>query len=165
LTAFEAVLLGRLRSLAFRPSDTDLDAARATMDAIGIADLAARRLGELSGGQRQLAFLAQALADAPDTLLLDEPTSALDIAHQPRVLAAVKRAARDCGLAVCAVLHDLNAAARWADRVAVLSDGRVAVCAPPAEALRPDTIRAAFGVDAAVVPGPDGRPMIAVLGA
>lgn len=80
LTAFEVVLLVRMRSLAFRPGPADLTAAEAAMAEIGVGDLAARRIGELSGGQRQMVLLSQVLAGNPRVLLLDGPTGSLDIA-------------------------------------------------------------------------------------
>ena len=118
LTAFEVVLLGRMRSLALRVGSRDLQAAQSAMEEIGVADLASRRIGELSGGQRQMVLMAQVLAAGPRVLLLDEPTSALDIAHQLHVLDLLRTATRQRGLTTIAVLHDLNAAARSADRAA-----------------------------------------------
>ena len=163
LSVFEVVLLGRLRSLTLRVGAADVAAAEAALAELGIAGLAGRMLGELSGGQRQLVFLAQVLAGGPRALLLDEPTSALDIAHQLEVLALLGGAARRRGLTTVAVLHDLNAAARFADRVALLHDGRLLAVGPPREVLRPDRLLVAYGVEAAVVEGPDGAPLVVPL--
>jgi iron complex transport system ATP-binding protein len=125
LTAFEVVLLGRVRTLTLRVGKSDLDAAVVAMDEIGVGDLAARRIGELSGGQRQMVLLAQVLAGNPRALLLDEPTSALDIAHQLHVLDLLRTATRQRGLTTIVVLHDLNASARFADRVALMDAGQI----------------------------------------
>jgi iron complex transport system ATP-binding protein len=160
LTVFEVVLLGRLRSLALRVAQPDLAAAEAALAELSIAHLAARSLAELSGGQRQKVFLAQVLAGAPQALLLDEPTSALDIAHQVQVLAMLSTATRRRGLTTLAVLHDLNAAARFADRIALLHQGRIAAAGPPAEVLRPELLREVYGVEVAIVPGPDHHPIV-----
>lgn len=160
LTVFEVALLGRLRSLTLRVGAADIAAAEAALAELGIAGLAGRRLPELSGGQRQLAFLAQVLAGAPRALLLDEPTSALDIAHQLHVLDLLGAASRRRGLTTIAALHDLNAAARFAGRLVLLDGGRVLADGPAAEVLRPDLLRRAYGVEVAVLPGPDGRPIV-----
>lgn len=160
LSAFEVVLLGRMRSLAFRVGPADLQAAEAAMAEIGVADLASRRIGELSGGQRQMVLLAQVLAGDPRALLLDEPTSALDIAHQLHVLDLLRTATRRRGLTTIAVLHDLNAAARFADRVAMMQNGRLTGCGPPADILRPAVLQPAFEVLVAVDQGSDGHPVV-----
>ena len=163
LTAFEVVLLGRLRSLALRVGDADLQAARGALAEVGASALAGRRIGELSGGQRQLVFLAQVLAGRPRALLLDEPTSALDVAHQLQVLGLLRAATARRGLVTVVVLHDLNAAARFADRVALMREGRLLACGGPGEVLVPGLLRAAFGVEACVMPGPDGHPVVVPL--
>ncbi len=163
LTVFEVVLLGRLRSLALRVAREDLRAAEAALGELGIGDFANRRIGELSGGQRQLVFLAQVLAGDPDVLLLDEPTSALDIAHQVQVLGLLREATRRRGLTTLAVLHDLNAAARFADGLALMSAGRLIAEGPPGSVLTVQALRAAFGVEAAIIPGPDGKPVVVPL--
>lgn len=163
LTAFEVVLLGRLRSLALRVGEADLRAARDALAELGVAELAGRRIGTLSGGQRQLVLMAQVLAVQPDALLLDEPTSALDISHQLHVLDLLRDATRRRGLTTIAVLHDLNAAARFADRIALLADGRLLALGAPAEVLAAPMLRRAFGVHASVLTAPDGRPVIVPL--
>ena len=163
LTAFEIVLLGRLRSLAFRVGAADLDAARAALDELGIADLAPRRIGELSGGQRQLVFMAQVLVASPTLLLLDEPTSALDMAHQLHVLALLRSATTRRGLITIAALHDLNAAARFADRIALMRAGKLVAIGTPADVLAPEALRDAYGVEVSVLTAPDGFPVIVPL--
>ena len=160
LSAFEVVLLGRLRSLTFRVGSEDLGAARATMAELGIDRLADQRIGELSGGQRQLVFLAQVLAGNPRALLLDEPTSALDIAHQLHVLDLLRATTRRRGLTTLVVLHDLNAAARFADRIALMHEGRLLAHGTASEVLQPSLLEPAFDVHVTVDPGSDGRPVV-----
>jgi iron complex transport system ATP-binding protein len=160
LSAFEVVLLGRLSGLGMRVNPRDLAAAEATMAEIGIADLASRRVGELSGGQRQLVMLAQVLAANPTVLLLDEPTSALDIAHQLHVLGLVREVTRRRNLTTIAVLHDLNATARFADRMALMHRGELVCAGPPADILQPTPLQTAFSIKVAVDAGSDGHPTV-----
>jgi len=160
LTAFEVVLLGRMRTLTLRVGEADLAAATAAMEEVGVTGLGARRIGELSGGQRQMVLIAQVLAANPRVLLLDEPTSALDIAHQLHVLDLLRTATRQRGLTTIAILHDLNAAARFADRVALMEGGRLAGVGAPAEILRPLTLEPTFDVHVAVDQGSDGHPVV-----
>jgi iron complex transport system ATP-binding protein len=163
LTVFEVVLLGRLRSLSFRVARTDLDAATAVLAELGLARFADRRIGALSGGQRQLVFLAQVLAGDPRVLLLDEPTSALDIAHQFQVLDLLRDVTCRRGLTAVVVLHDLNAAARYADRVALLQGGCLVAAGSPHDVLCADRLSATFGAEVATIDGPDGRPVVVPL--
>ncbi|MGI4792611.1 MAG: ABC transporter ATP-binding protein [Janthinobacterium lividum] len=160
LTAFEVVLLGRLRSLTLRVGEGDLEAARAALAELGIVDLAARAIGELSGGQRQLVFMAQVLAADPAILLLDEPTSALDIAHQLHVLDLLRTTTIRRGLTTVAVLHDLNAAARFSDRMALMAGGRLLCAGTAASVLTEAVLREAYGVEVCVMAAPDGRPVV-----
>ena len=160
LTAFEVVLLGRMRSLGLRVAAEDLAAAEAAMTEIGVVGLAHRRIGTLSGGQRQLVFIAQVLAGNPRALLLDEPTSALDIAHQLGVLALLRDISRKRGLTTIAVLHDLNAAARFADRLALLRDGRLVGLGRPADMLTAQHLAQVFDVEVAIDAGSDGHPSV-----
>lgn len=165
LSAFETVLLGRLKRLGLRVGDDDLAAVEATMRELGVADFADRLIGELSGGQRQLVYLAQALVGDPDILLLDEPTSALDLRHALDVLACVRALSARRGLASLVVLHDLNAAARFADRVAMLHQGRLAAFGTARDAFTAARLAEVFGVAAAIGEGPDGRPTVTPLAA
>ena len=160
LTAFEVVLLGRLRSLAFRVGPADLAAARDALAELGISGLATRRIDELSGGQRQLVLIAQVLAADPAVLLLDEPTSALDIAHQLQVLDVLRDATARRGLTTIAVLHDLNAAARFADTIVLLREGSLVAAGSPVDVLVPAILQQVYGVAVCVMGGPDGYPVV-----
>lgn len=147
LSVVEVVLLGRLERLHLRVGAQDLDAVRSVLQRLGISDLADRDLGALSGGQRQLVYLAQALVSEPDVLLLDEPISALDINHQLEVLELVAAMTRERQLCTVMVLHDLQATARFADDVVVLRDGHVLAAGTVDEVLTPAILRRAFRVD------------------
>ena len=150
LTVYEAMLGALKTSPKAGSAQETRRAALATLDRLGIADLALRGLDELSGGQRQLASLAQAIARAPSVLLLDEPTSALDLAHQHRVMSMVEELARERGTVTIVVLHDIALACRWCGRILVLADGRVAADGPPEEAVTPGMLREVYGVEARV---------------
>lgn len=160
-SVLEVVLLGRTPHRSSRADD--LDAAFRAMRAAGVEALAARRYPTLSGGEQQRVHLARALAqldagaeaspEAPRYLLLDEPTSALDIAHQHAVLRTARERAA-AGVGVLAVLHDLNHAAQYADRVAVLAAGRLVACGPPRDVLTVDVVGRAFGMAVVVTDHP-----------
>ncbi|SFT59694.1 iron complex transport system ATP-binding protein [Mesorhizobium sp. YR577] len=123
--------------------------AIATLERLAIADLAMERLDRLSGGQRQLASLAQSIVRDPALLLLDEPTSALDLRHQVDVMEVVSELTAE-GRIVVAVLHDLNLAARWADRIVLLNHGSLHSQGNPEKVLTPQTLAEVYGVRARV---------------
>ena len=114
---------------------------------LGAADLAGRRFSELSGGEKQLVVLAQALMQQAPLLLLDEPASALDVSHQLRLFDLLRELNAD-GLTVLCILHDLNLALHYFDKLLVLSDGEVAAFGPPDDVLRPEVVEAVYGVRA-----------------
>ncbi|QCI64119.1 ABC transporter ATP-binding protein [Phreatobacter stygius] len=166
LSVLEAVI-GALKASPLAEFDGGLTEARRravdVLDRLGIVDLALDGIGRLSGGQRQLASLAQAMVRAPKLLLLDEPTSALDLRHQLDVMTVVRELARE-GRIVVAVLHDLTLAAAWADHVVVLDHGRCAAQGRPETAITPEILRSVYGVDARVERCSRGRLHIAVDG-
>ncbi|WP_424889657.1 ABC transporter ATP-binding protein [Streptomyces sp. XH2] len=137
---------------------------RAVADAMARTDttaLAERSVDELSGGQRQRVWIAMALAQETDLLLLDEPTTYLDIAHQVEVLDLVRRLNRERGRTVVAVLHDLNQAARYADHLVAMKAGRVVAQGRPADIVTADLVREVFGLQSVVVPDPvTGSPLV-----
>lgn len=147
LTVLETVLLGRLGQLGLRVRDPDLAAAENILRDIGIAHLALRDLAQLSGGQRQLVFLAQALAASPRVLLLDEPFSALDIRHQLEVAELLARLTREQSLTTILVMHDLPMAARLADRIALFRNGRLIASGDRAEILTSSAMNQTFQVE------------------
>jgi iron complex transport system ATP-binding protein len=156
LTVLEVVLLGKLGSLGWHVRDSDIAHARASLEAVGMALAADRPIIELSLGQRQLAFVAQALVRGPRLLLLDEPTSALDLRHQLELLVLIRRIVEERGATAVIALHDLNLASRFADRMVLLAHGQVHAAGAPVEVLTCETIRRAYGVDAEIHRRDDG---------
>ncbi|WP_019630451.1 ABC transporter ATP-binding protein [Actinomadura atramentaria] len=130
------------------------------MAATGVADLADRRADRLSGGQRQRCWLAMVLAQETPVTLLDEPTSALDLGHQVEVLELVRSVAH-AGRTIVMVLHDIASAARYADVLVAMRDGRVVAAGPPREVVDAALIRTLYGIPADVLAAPgDGSPVI-----
>ena len=146
-------------------SSDDESAVAEALAWTGIEDLADRNLEELSGGQRQRAWLSMALAQGTDVLLLDEPTTYLDLSHQVDVLELVGRLHEQSGRTVVMVLHDLNLAARYADRLVTMKDGDVVASGEPAEVLTEQLLSDVFELDAKVIPDPvAGTPMVVPVG-
>jgi iron complex transport system ATP-binding protein len=150
LTVFEFVLLGLLDSLGLAVGRLEEDKVLGILDSLQIAHLAPRRLAELSGGHRQIAGLAQALVKEPRVLLLDEPLSNLDIHHQFEILNHLSTWTRRQERMTVMAIHDLHLAARYADRILVLSDGRIISHGPPRDVLTPECLRSVYFVDAEV---------------
>lgn len=142
-------------------SEADDAAVTSAMEATGIAHLADEPVDELSGGQRQRVWLALALAQDPDVMLLDEPTTHLDLAHQIELLELLADLNAELGRTTVLVLHDLNLAGRYAHHVVAVKDGRIAAEGPPADVLEPDTVASVFGLTCEVIDDPlTGTPIV-----
>ncbi|OMI40934.1 ABC transporter ATP-binding protein [Streptomyces sparsogenes] len=142
-------------------SEADERAVGEAMERTGTAELADRPVDELSGGQRQRVWIAMALAQDTDLLLLDEPTTYLDIAHQVEVLDLVRQLNHDRGRTVVAVLHDLNQAARYADHLIAMRGGRIVAQGAPGDIVTAELVREVFGLASVVVPDPvTGDPLV-----
>lgn len=159
ITAEELVWRGRHPHLGFfgvaRP--VDREAVSWAMAVTEVEPLRHRLVGELSGGERQRVWIAMALAQQPDVLLLDEPTTFLDIGHQLEVLSLLERLNGEHGLTLLIVLQDLNQAARFARRLLVMHGGRLYADGPPEDILTRELLRDVFAVEAEVIVR-DGQP-------
>jgi iron complex transport system ATP-binding protein len=162
VTTADYVSLGRTphRSLLAAPRAGDRRVVADVMARLELTELAGRLLSTLSGGEQQRAVLARALAQQPRVLLLDEPTAALDLGHAQQVLDLVDRLRRQDGLTVLSTLHDLSLAGQYADRLALLSAGRVVAEGPPAEVLTAEALARHYGARAEVVTGPHGPAVL-----
>ncbi|WP_424217445.1 ABC transporter ATP-binding protein (plasmid) [Streptomyces sp. BI20] len=150
----------------FRRWSSEDDAAVAdALLATDVLELADRAVDELSGGQRQRVWIAMALAQRTEILLLDEPTTYLDVSHQLDVLDLLVDLNREHGTTIAVVLHDLNLACRYADHIIALRDGRVLAEGAPAEVVTEDLVHRAFGMRCTLVPDPvSGTPLIVPIG-
>src|SRR3954449_2668185 len=146
-------------------SKSDDEAVAAAMTSTNVLSIADRPIDELSGGQRQRVWIAMALAQETDILLLDEPTTFLDVTHQVEVLDLVTDLNRSRGTTVAIVLHDLNLAARYADHLVAMKAGQVVAEGNPGEVITEEVVHAVFGLAVKVVPDPvAGTPMVVPIG-
>jgi iron complex transport system ATP-binding protein len=155
-TVWETVLLGRTPYLGFlgQPSQKDEDIARQSLARVSALPFAERRVGELSGGEQQRVLLARALCQATPILLLDEPTAHLDLQYQVGLLELVSELAHHDKLAVLVALHDLNLAAHYADRIALMVAGKIKAIGSAKEVLQPELIQEAYCLTVQVVKHP-----------
>jgi iron complex transport system ATP-binding protein len=162
-TVWETVLMGRTPHLGFlgQTSRADEELARRALERVHADSLAERRVGELSGGESQRVLLARALCQSTPILLLDEPTAHLDLQYQVSLLELVRKLVREDNLAVLVALHDLNLAARYSDRVALMVAGRITALGSPREVLTPELISQAYCLPVDVVEHPlSGGPLV-----
>ena len=167
ITVVDLVSRGRHphQGLFARWTQEDDEAVAAALSATWTAELAERPVDELSGGQRQRVWIAMALAQRTNILLLDEPTTFLDIAHQIEVLDLLTDLNHETGMTIVMVLHDLNLAARYADNLIAMAAGRLHVSGSPEEVLTEDTVRHVFGLECRIVTDPtSGRPTMLPIG-
>jgi iron complex transport system ATP-binding protein len=164
VTIRDYVALGRTphRALLAPPRAVDRQVVEDVMERLGLVPFADRSLATLSGGEQQRAVLARALAQQPRVLLLDEPTAALDLGHAQQVLELVDRLRRQDGLTVLSSLHDLTLAGQYADRLALLSGGRVAEEGTPGKVLTAAVLERHYGAHADIVQAASGPVVLPV---
>ena len=165
LTVAELVSFGRFPYRGWFDADSPGDwlCVQEAIRAVGIEDLAERPVQTLSGGQRQRAWIAMALAQETELILLDEPTTFLDLGHQVEILDLLRQLNQKEGKTIVMALHDLNLAARYADFMIVVADGGVLAAETPECVLTPDVLRQAFGLDVEIIRDPrHGAPICVV---
>jgi len=157
-TVRDFVLMGRTAHLGVFsvPGREDVELAERVLESLGIAHLAGRAVTEVSGGERQLALVARALAQEPATLVLDEPTASLDFGNQVRVLEKILALAAG-GISILFATHDPDHAFLTSQRVLLLAEGRALEIGAPAEVIRPDSLQRLYGVSVEVLPLAGGR--------
>jgi iron complex transport system ATP-binding protein len=160
----ETVMLGRYARLGpfGAPAPADHAAVAEALDRCDVGGLAGRTIDSLSGGEWQRVRLPRALAQEPRVLVLDEPTTSLDVRHEMELFELMRRLV-DGGLACLVITHHINLAARFADRMILLGEGRVAAEGSPAEVVRPETLKRVFGWPVAVTIWCDGSPQVVPL--
>jgi len=158
-TVFDTVLMGRRPHVGWRSSEKDTEKVLEILQMLNIEEFAMRDINELSGGQQQKVFIARALTQEPDVLLLDEPTSNLDIRHQLEVMDIIKNIVSENGISAIMAIHDLNLASRYADRVIMMNGGKIFAAGNPASVLTSENIKQVYGVEVKVN-NHDERPYI-----
>jgi iron complex transport system ATP-binding protein len=158
------VMLGRTPHLGYLAAESprDVKTVRLALEKLDLVDFARRPLGTLSGGEAQRAVLARALAQEAPVLLLDEPTASLDVGHAVEVLDVIDELRRQEGLTVVSAAHDLTLAGRFADRLVLMSGGRIAAEGDPVSVLTEENLRAHYGAGIRVLEDADGPIVVPV---
>lgn len=159
---FEVVLMGRRPHATWQSSKADEQKVWDILTSLNIDKLASHHFDELSGGQRQKVLIARALAQEAKILLLDEPTSSLDIKHQMEVMDLLRELARSQGVSVCAIVHDLDLAMKYCDKVIMMNDGKIFSAGDSSEVITAQNIKEVYHVDA-VINESHGRPHVMVI--
>lgn len=147
LTVFEIVLLGRVRDLTWKIEKIHLNAVAEILDELNLSHLSCSKFSSLSGGQKQMVIMAQAMVSKPKILLLDEPTSALDLKHQLQIMETAKKYTKKTGSITVIVLHDIALAARYSDEILLLHDGYSIQQGIPEEVLKEELLEKIYGVE------------------
>ena len=158
-TVFEVVILGRNPYLGLFSKETARDIAVVwqAMERTDITHLAKKRIGELSGGEKQRVTIARVLAQEPHVILMDEPTANLDIAQQIDILDLIAGMCRDQNIAGLIAIHDLNIAAQYCTRIIMLKDGKVYVEGSPGDVITAENVREVFDAETTVYPHPENN--------
>lgn len=145
MKVFDLVLLGRIPHQRFLfTTHNDIEIVKRSLEILGITELKNKYISQLSGGERKLSFISKALAQEPKVLLLDEPTTHLDIYHQVKILNIIKRLKRELNITIIIVLHELNLAIEYCDRLLLLNNGEVYKIGEAQEVLTKETIKGVY---------------------
>lgn len=150
-TVFEVILMGRKPHITWRATESDLDKVVEVIKMLNLEEFSMRDVNELSGGQQQRVFIARALAQEPEILLLDEPTSNLDIRVQLEVLDIIKEVVKMRDMSAIMAMHDLNLASRYSDKIILMKKGKIFAVGEPNQVLTPENIKSVYGVEVEVV--------------
>ncbi len=161
-TVYEVVLMGRRPHVAWEYGDRDRTIVWKAMEEMDVKDISSQRFDRLSSGQAQRVLMARAIAQEVKVLLLDEPTSNLDVRYQIEVMSSVQNQVTKRDISACAVVHDLDLAMRFCDKVVLLNKGKVLAAGRTENVLNPDNIMAAYGVDS-VIHHIHGRPRVLIM--
>jgi iron complex transport system ATP-binding protein len=160
LTVLEVVLLGKVNSLSWKVSEEEIDQAYGVLENLGMEGLAPNPMTELSGGQQQMVYIAQSLVRDPSLLLMDEPTNNLDLQKQLEMFELVRGVTEEGKITTLMVLHDINLASKYADRIVVLRDGKVFCSGTALEVISEELIRDVYGVKSTVHLSQEGFPQV-----
>lgn len=158
LTVLEVLLLGKIERLGWRIDKTELESVESLMENFDILSLASKKIDELSGGQLQEVFIAQALIKKPKYLLIDEPTNNLDLKNQLEIMDKISRYAKENRACALVILHDLNLAIRYADALYLVSNGRIRVSGKPENVVSESILEEVYGIKTEMVKDSDGIP-------
>ena len=158
-TVFDTVLMGRRPHIGWRSNEKDTEKVLEMLKKLNIEEFAMRDINELSGGQQQKVFIARALTQEPEILLLDEPTSNLDIRCQLEVMDIIKNIVTEKQISAIMAIHDLNLASRYADMTLMMNSGKIFSAGNPVSVFTPENIERVYGVEVKVS-NHDGRPYI-----
>lgn len=164
LSVYEAILLARMQGRRLHVAREDHAEVDRVIGLLGIGGLREQMVSRLSGGQRQMVGVAQALVQGPEILLMDEPTSALDLSRQIDLLTLLRGLARNQGLLIVLAMHDLGHALRFTDEAIVIANGGLAACGPTQTVVTQDLLRDVFEVDARIETCSRGHPNLIVDG-
>lgn len=164
MKVIEYVLLGRIphgKGISFLTSPRDMEIATEMLETTGALSFSERNLNELSGGERQLVHIARALTQQPSALFLDEPTNHLDLSHQHQIMTLVRKLSKESNISVIVVLHDLNIAARFCDKLYLVNNGKIHSFGIPEEVLKPEILESVYNTKIFSCPDPiNGKPLI-----
>lgn len=156
LTVFDVILLARKNMQGWRVSDDDVNVVADTLKMLNISHISEHFVGDISGGQQQIVSIAQAIVRQPSLYLLDEPTSALDLRHQLEIMTVIRDVTRERNVISIVAMHDLNLAARFADHVVLMREGKIISTGSPRDILASPELAETYGVNIDIHETKDG---------